>query len=61
MSFLVITIPATLLLSASLLWLVVRAVRRGDFDDFEGPATRMLADDDRCPERRAEVALPPED
>ena len=55
MSFLGITIPATLLLSASLLWLVVRAARRGDFDDFEGPAERMLCDDDRCPEQPADL------
>ncbi len=50
MSFLGITIPATLLLAAVLLWLVLRAVRRGEFDDFEGPAARMLYDDDACPE-----------
>jgi cbb3-type cytochrome oxidase maturation protein len=58
MSFLAITIPATLLLSGTLLWLVVRAARRGEFDDFEGPSRRMLGDDDRCPERDA--ALDPE-
>jgi cbb3-type cytochrome oxidase maturation protein len=51
MSFLAITVPATLLLAASLLWLVVRAARRGEFEDPEGPAERMLDDDDRCPER----------
>jgi cbb3-type cytochrome oxidase maturation protein len=45
-----ITIPATLLLAASLLALVVRAARRGDFDDWEGPAARMLFDDDSTPE-----------
>jgi cbb3-type cytochrome oxidase maturation protein len=51
-SFLSITIPASLLLAAVLLYLVVRAVRAGDFDDWEGPAHRHLFDDDRCPERR---------
>jgi len=50
MSFLALTIPATLLLAAVLLWLVVRAARQGEFEDPEGPAERMLFDDDRCPE-----------
>ena len=53
MSFLVITVPASLLLAATLLWLVVRAARRGEFEDFEGPAERMMCDDDACPERAA--------
>jgi cbb3-type cytochrome oxidase maturation protein len=51
MSFLAITIPATLLLAGSLLWLVVRAVRRGELDDMDGPAERHALDDDRCPEQ----------
>lgn len=50
MSFLAITIPASLLLAAVLLGLVVRAVRQGAFDDWEGPAQRHLDDDDACPE-----------
>lgn len=51
MSFLWITIPATLLLTGALLALVLAAVRRGDFDDWEGPAARHFLDDDRAPER----------
>jgi cbb3-type cytochrome oxidase maturation protein len=51
MSFLSITIPASLLLAAVLLALVVRAVRAGDFDDWEGPAVRHWLDDDANPER----------
>ncbi len=54
MRFLWITIPATLLLSGSLVWLVVRAALRGELDDLEAPSERMLSDDDRCPERRAD-------
>ena len=50
MSFLVITIPVTLLVASTLLFLVVRAARRGEFEDPEAPATRMLFDDDHCPE-----------
>jgi len=31
--------------------MVIRGVRRGDFDDLEGPSVRHVCDDDRCPER----------
>lgn len=51
MSFLGITIPATLVMSLVLLVLVVRSARRGEFEDLEGPAQRMLLDDDSEPER----------
>ncbi len=54
MSFLAITIPISLLLGAFFLALVVREVRRGGFDDLEGPAHRMIFDDDRVPERPAD-------
>jgi cbb3-type cytochrome oxidase maturation protein len=50
MSFLWITIPVSLLLAGSLLGLVLRAVERGDFDDWEGPAARHLLDEDSAPE-----------
>lgn len=51
MSFLAVTIPASLLIAAILLTLVVRAARAGEFEDWEGPAMRHLFDDDRDPER----------
>ena len=51
MSFLAITIPISLALGALFLFLVVREVRAGAFDDLEGPAHRMLYDDDEVPER----------
>jgi cbb3-type cytochrome oxidase maturation protein len=50
-SFLAITIPISLLLGAVFLALVVREVRSGGFDDLEGPAHRMIFDDDEVPER----------
>jgi cbb3-type cytochrome oxidase maturation protein len=53
MSFLWITIPVSLLLAGTLLALVLRAVGRGEFDDWEGPAARHFLDDDRAPEQDA--------
>lgn len=50
MSFLIVTIPVSLFLAACLLAIVLRAVRQGAFDDWEGPAVRMLEDDDSRPE-----------
>jgi cbb3-type cytochrome oxidase maturation protein len=49
-----LTIPATLVLAVILLVLVLRAVRRGEYDDWEGPAARHYLDADACPERDAE-------
>lgn len=50
MSFLAITLPASLLLAAALVALVIRHVRAGDFDDLEAPAARLHYDDDATPE-----------
>ena len=55
MSFLWITIPVSLLFAGGLLALVVRAVSRGDFDDWEGPAARHFLDDDHAPEVEGEA------
>ena len=56
MSSLIVTLPATLLLAGALLALVVRAARRGEFDDWEGPSVRALLDDDATPELEAPSA-----
>lgn len=55
MSFLALTIPASLVLAAALLFLVLRAVRDGAFDDLDGPAERHALDDDTNPEREGWV------
>jgi cbb3-type cytochrome oxidase maturation protein len=55
-SFLAVTIPVSLVLAAVLLALTLRAARRGEFDDWEGPALRHLFDDDRTPEREGPPA-----
>lgn len=54
MSFLAVTIPVSLLLGATLLCLVIWRVRAGDYDDWEGPAARMVHDDDATPEREGD-------
>lgn len=51
MSFLGVTIPISILLGAILLALVLRRVRAGDYEDWEGPAARMIHDDDSTPEK----------
>ena len=53
MSFLAITIPVSLVLAGMLLYWVLRRAGDGDFDDWEGPAARMIFDDDSEPEREA--------
>jgi cbb3-type cytochrome oxidase maturation protein len=53
-----ITIPCTLLLAATLVGLVVRAARRGDYEDWEGPSARLLHDDDSLPEREGATPDP---
>jgi cbb3-type cytochrome oxidase maturation protein len=57
-SFLLVTIPVSLLLAATLLFLVIRAARAGEYDDWEGPAARMLYDDDSTPELEGPEAAP---
>jgi cbb3-type cytochrome oxidase maturation protein len=49
-SFLVVTLPVSLLIAAVMLVLVVRAARSGQFEDWEGPAMRHLFDEDDTPE-----------
>lgn len=51
MSFLWITIPATLVLAGILLGWVLHEVRTGGLDDLDAPALRAAEDDDTIPER----------
>jgi cbb3-type cytochrome oxidase maturation protein len=53
MSFLLVTIPVSLFLAATLLGVVIWAVRTGAFDDWQAPAERHSLDDDSIPERGA--------
>lgn len=46
MSALYLVFPLALLLVAAAVWAYLWATRRGQFDDLDTPAQRMLADDD---------------
>jgi len=57
-SFLLVTVPVSLLVAGSLLAFVIYAVRSGAFDDWDGPAERHVLDDDRVPESRGGSIAP---
>lgn len=46
MEVLYLLIPVSLLLLGLILWILLWAVRDGQFDDLEGPAQRILMDQD---------------
>ena len=51
MSSLYLIIPIVILLVALAVWLFMWAVKSGQFEDMEGPAHRILLDDDLKPEQ----------
>jgi cbb3-type cytochrome oxidase maturation protein len=46
MDILYLLIPVSLVLVGVIVWVFLWAVRSGQFDDLEGPAHRILMDDD---------------
>ncbi len=59
MSVIFILLPLALLLAGIALAAFVRAVKRGEYDDLETPAVRMLFDDaDLAPRHGAAERLP---
>lgn len=55
MSILYLMIPMGIIILAIALWAFFWAVNNGQFDDLDGPAWRILLDDDsRPPEARGE-------
>lgn len=46
MSILILMIPMALLFAAGFLWAFFWAADKGQFDDLDTPALRMLVDDD---------------
>lgn len=54
MNILYLLIPLSLVLLGFAIWAFIWAIRSGQFDDMEGPAHRILMDDDdpRVPRQR---------
>lgn len=46
MEVIYLLLPLSLLLVGLIAWLFIWAIRSGQFDDLEGPAHRILMDDD---------------
>jgi cbb3-type cytochrome oxidase maturation protein len=53
MSVIYILLPAAAALAAVAVAAFIWAVRRGQFDDLDTPAVRILHDDDESPEKKA--------
>lgn len=47
MEIIYLLIPISLLLLGLIVWILLWAVRDGQYDDLEGPAHRILMDEDR--------------
>ncbi len=58
MEILMLLIPMSIVLVALIAGVFWWSVRSGQFDDLEGPAHRILADDDAAP-RPADDSTPP--
>ncbi len=54
MEVLYLLVPLSLLLVALIVWIFLWAIRSGQFDDLEGPAHRILMDDDDTPAETSE-------
>ena len=47
MNIIYLLIPISLLLLGLIVWILLWAVRSGQYDDLEGPAHRILMDEDK--------------
>jgi len=45
-SVIYVLLPVAILFAAGALWLFIRSVRSGQYDDLDTPAVRMLHDDE---------------
>lgn len=52
MEIIYLLIPISLILLGVIVWILLWAVRDGQYDDLEGPAHRILMDEDRIVEDR---------
>ena len=56
MEIIYLLIPVSLLLLALIVWILMWAVRSGQYDDLEGPAHRILMDEDKVVDKEDEEA-----
>ncbi len=54
MDILFLLIPLSLVLVGIIVWAVIWAVKSGQFDDLEGPAYRVILDDNDSPSQNTE-------
>ena len=47
MNIIYLLIPISLILLGGIVWILLWAVRSGQYDDLEGPAHRILMDEDK--------------
>ena len=47
MNIIYLLIPISLILLGGIVWVLLWAVRSGQYDDLEGPAHRILMDEDK--------------
>ena len=52
MEVIYLLIPVSLILLGGILWVLLWAVRDGQYDDLEGPAHRILMDEDKVVDDR---------
>jgi len=52
MEIIYLLIPLSLVLIGAIIWALFWAIRSGQFDDMEGPAHRILMDDDKPKETK---------
>jgi len=55
MEIIYLLIPVSLVLLGLIVWILLWAVRDGQYDDLEGPAYRILMDEDKIVERDVEL------
>jgi cbb3-type cytochrome oxidase maturation protein len=55
MEIIYLLIPISLVLLGLIVWILLWAVRDGQYDDLEGPAYRILMDEDKIVERDVEL------
>ena len=52
MEILYLLVPLAVILAGVIVWAFLWSIRSGQFDDLEGPAHRILMDEDEPPRRR---------